>query len=196
MRHNLKNKKEVVLKISKILKSKSSIILSGGREIKYLLKDYKDKIYNNKILLSDERLVKTTSKLRNDFFLKKLIKKKLLKSNQLINYPLDYLNKKKIENISKKINKIKFEYAILGLGSNGHFASIFEPTNINKIFYFIDNSPKFPKKRVTVSLKKICRCKKIFFLASRKKKNNEILNFYKYKIIKRLPKKKVILYTY
>jgi 6-phosphogluconolactonase len=196
MKYNLKNKKDVILKLDKILKSKNSIIISGGSTIKDTLKNYKYKILCKKILLSDERLVKNYSKLRNDLFFRNLIKKNILKPEQLISYTLDYLDKKKVNSISNKINQIKFDYAILGLGNNGHFASIFETNSSSKDFYFINNSPKFPKKRVTVSLEKINKCKKIFFVASRKKKNNEIANFYKYKLIQKLQNKKIILLTY
>ena len=55
MKYNLKNKKEVVLKLNKILKGKNSIIISGGSTIKNILKNYKYKILCKKILLSDER---------------------------------------------------------------------------------------------------------------------------------------------
>ena len=75
MKYNLKNKKEVVLKLDKILKGKNSIIISGGSTIKNILKNYKYKILCKKILLSDERLVKNYSKLRNDLFFRNLIKK-------------------------------------------------------------------------------------------------------------------------
>lgn len=196
MKYNLKNKKEVVLKLNKILKGKNSIIISGGSTIKNILKNYKYKILCKKILLSDERLVKNYSKLRNDLFFRNLIKKNILKPKQLINYTLDYLDEKKVNSISSKINQIIFDYAILSLGNNGHFASIFETNNNNKDFYFINNSLKFPKKRVTVSLEKINKCKKIFFIASRKKKNKEIANFYKYELIQKLHKKKIVLLTY
>jgi 6-phosphogluconolactonase/glucosamine-6-phosphate isomerase/deaminase len=195
MIHNYKNIRDVLIKINKILQDKSPLIISGGSTIKKILKNYKDRIYNKKILLSDERLIKTTSKLRNDFFFKKLIQKKIMRTSQLINYKLDNYNKKEINKISKKIKKIKFKYALLSLGSNGHFASIFKVNNDPSDFYFINNSPKFPRNRVTVSLQKISKCKKIFFLAHRRIKRKEIKNFYNNKLIKKI-KKKVELFTF
>ena len=195
MIHNLYHKKEIFLKIDKIFKDKGSLIISGGSTIKQILKQYNNKISNTKILLSDERLVKPSSKLRNDFFFKKLVKRKIIKPSQLINYKPNNFNKKEVDNLSRKIKKIKFKYAILSLGKNGHFASIFKIKNELNDYYFVDNSPKFPKKRVTVSLQKISKCKKIFFLARRKNKKKEIKNFYKNKLIKKL-KKKVELFTF
>lgn len=196
MKYNYKNKREIIYILEKIFRNKKSIIISGGSTIKDLLKEYKHKIFCKKILLSDERIVKKNSNLRNDKFFKNLIKKKIFNSNQFINYKYDYFDKKKINTFSNKIGKLKFDYAILSLGSNGHFASIFKRDNNNKNFYYIENSPKFPKKRVTTSFNIICKCKKIIFLASRKKKKNEIKKFYKFKLIKKLPKKKISLLTF
>lgn len=192
---NLK-KKKVILKIKEILDTKEKTIISGGNTIKYLLKNYNEKIHNRKILISDERLVNVNSKLRNDLFFKKLVKKKILKAEQIINYKYGEYNYKKIINFSNKIKRISFSNAILSLGCRGHFASIFHLNKEIDDFYFINNSEKFPKKRVTVSLKKISKCKKIFFLASRKKRGYEIKNFKKNKLIKQLGIKKISLITF
>ena len=56
---------------------------------------------------------------------------------------------KKINTFSNKISKLKFDYALLSLGNNGHFASIFKINNTKKNFYSIKNSPKYPKRRVS-----------------------------------------------
>ena len=192
---NLNNKQDIIKKFNKILSKNEPIIISGGTTIKKILENYHYKIYNKKILLSDERLVRSSSKLRNDFFFKKLLKKKIIKSAQLINYKHSSYNKLEIDNISRRIKKIKFKYAILSLGNKGHFASIFEEGNNLDDFYYINNSPKFPKKRVTVSLQKISKCKMIYFIATRKDKKIEIKNFYKNKLIKKF-KKKVKLFTF
>ena len=133
MIYNLKNKKEVITKLSCIFKNKSPLIISGGRTIKVILNNYKFKIYNKKILISDERLVKNSSKLRNDLIFKNLVREKRINLSQLINYKLSYLNKNELNIFSKKIEKISFMYAILSLGSNGHFASIFDVINIEKV---------------------------------------------------------------
>ena len=193
---NFKNRKQVVSKIKEILDSKEKAIISGGNTIKYLLKNYNEKIHNKKILISDERLVNVNSKLRNDLFFKKLVKKKILKAGQIISYKYGECDHKKIINFSNKIKRISFSNAILSLGSKGHFASIFRFNKEIDDFYFINNSKKFPKRRVTVSLKKISKCKKIFFFASRKKRANEIKNFKKNKLVKQLGMKKVSLITF
>ena len=196
MKFNLSSKKKAYFKLEKILRNKNSIIISGGNTIKGLLKNNKRKILCKKVLISDERLVKKKSNLRNDKFYLQLIKKKLIKSGQLINYCHEFFDKKKVKNFSNKVHKLKFDYAILSLGINGHFASIFELKKNNTDYYYINNSPKFPKERVTISLNKISKCKKIFFFAERKNKKKEITNFDKNKLIQKLPKKKVYLFTF
>ena len=49
---------------------------------------------------------------------------------------------------------------------------------------------------MTVSLKKISESNKIYFIASRKKKKKEIENFENNKFIKKIDKKKIVLFTY
>jgi len=196
MKLNFKNKKQLLLKLKDILENKNSIIISGGNSIKDLFRNYKNQIVCDKILLSDERIVKKNSNLRNDFFFKNLIKKKIIKTKKFINYEHDELDNSKVDNFSEKIKKLKFDYALLSLGSNGHFASIFRIDNKKDNFYHVKNSPKFPKNRVTVSLSKISKCKKIIFIASKNKKKKEILNFKRFKLIKKLPKSRTCLYYY
>lgn len=196
MIYHLNSKLEVLLKIRSILNSQRPIIISGGNTIKGILKINKDKIKNKKVLLSDERLVKINSKLRNDLFFKKLVKQNILNSNQLINYKYEKFDEKKIQDMINEIKKIEFYYAILSLGSNGHFASIFNFNNEKADYYFINNSYKFPKKRVTISLNKISKCKKIIFIGSRKNKINEIKNFNRNNLLKGLDKKRISLFTY
>ena len=82
------------------------------------------------------------------------------------------------------------------MGSNGHFASIFQFENVKDDYYYVNNSPKFPRSRVTISLKKIKKCNKIIFIASMKNKKKEIKNFYKNRLIQFLGYKKVDLYIY
>ena len=44
--------------------------------------------------------------------------------------------------------------------------------------------------------KKISKCNKIYFIASRKNKRKEIKNFPNNKLIKKIDKKKIVLFTY
>jgi 6-phosphogluconolactonase/glucosamine-6-phosphate isomerase/deaminase len=172
-------------------KNSGNLIISGGKSIKGLLNS-KIKYLNlndRKILLSDERLVKKNSNLRNDKVFYNLIKKKIIKKKNFFNYEKEYYDEKYIKNFSTRIKKINFKIAIMGLGSNGHIASIFNDTyKSSKIFYNVTKSPKRPKNRVTVSINKIKKTHKIFLLANKKTKKKEIKNFNKNNIIKVLKK--------
>jgi 6-phosphogluconolactonase/glucosamine-6-phosphate isomerase/deaminase len=190
------NKRTVYQQIISIInKNKIPFIISGGNTIKSIFKYLNQKI-NNIILLSDERLVKKTSNLRNDLFFKNLIKKKYISKKNFFSYDSSNLSSKNLAKINKQIKNIHFKLAILSLGSNGHFASIFQLENKNDNYHYVDNSPKFPKSRVTINIKKIKKCNKIIFIASIKNKKKEIKNFYKNRLIRFLGYKKVDLYIY
>jgi len=190
------NKRAVYQQIIKVInKNKKPFIISGGNTIKSIFKYLNQKI-NNIILLSDERLVKKNTNLRNDTFFKNLIKKKYISKKKFLSYNSSNLTSENLTKINKQIKKINFTLAILSLGSNGHFASIFQFKNKTDNYYYIDDSPKFPKSRVTISLKKIKKCNKIIFIASLENKKKEIKNFYKNKLIRFLGFKKVDLYIY
>ncbi len=147
-----------------------NIIFSGGSSIKKLFNIKLDNLnlQNRKILLSDERLVNKKSNLRNDNFFYDLIKKKYIKKTNFLNYKKEYYDKKYIKVFSKKIQNINFKIAIMGLGSNGHIASIFDDNYVgNDTFYNVTTSPKLPKNRVTISINKIGQADKIFLLANK-----------------------------
>ncbi len=196
MKKYFKNKSEILNYIISIIKNnKYPLIISGGNTIKDIFKNLDQKI-KNIILLSDERIVKKNSKFRNDIFFDKLIKKKLILRKNFISYKLSRIDKMNLSKLNKRINKLNFKIAILSLGSNGHFASIFKKKKESHSYYLIQNSPKFPKSRVTISLKKLKKCNKIIFIASMKNKKKEIKNFNKNKLIKFLGFKKVRLLVY
>ena len=196
MKSYFKNKKEIYNQIIQLLKvNKKPFIISGGNTIRNIFKNLDEKI-NNVICLSDERLIKKNSKSRNDYFFKNLIKKKLILKKKFISYEKSQVDLDSLKKLNKKINKTKFDLAILSLGSDGHFASIFKKRIENNSYYHIEDSPKFPKSRITISLKKLKKCNKIIFIASLKNKKKEIDNFYKNKLIKFLGFQKVRLFIY
>ena len=184
MKKYFQNKSQILYYVISIInKNNYPLIISGGNTIKDIFINLDQKI-RNIILLSDERIVKKNSKLRNDIIFDKLIKKKLILRKNFISYKLSRINEKNLSELNKKINKFNFKFAILSLGSNGHFASIFKKQKESQSYYFIQNAPKFPKTRVTISLKKLKKCNKIIFIASIKNKKKEIKNFNKNKLVK------------
>jgi 6-phosphogluconolactonase/glucosamine-6-phosphate isomerase/deaminase len=154
------------------------------------LKDLKISFFDNKILLSDERIVKRGSNLRNDVFFYNLIKKKLINKKNFYNFKGQLINKIEAKKLERQISKLNLEIAILALGSNGHIASIFKIEAKNKSnFYFIENSPKYPKKRFTISIQKISKCKIIYLIASSSHRKKEIMQIKNNFLIKKIKQK-------
>jgi len=175
-----------------------NILISGGSSIKSILYEAvkKSKKINSKLILADERLVSLNSNLRNDIFFKGLIKKKILKKKNFINYNYKFYSKKKIDKLNDRVKKMTINVAIMGLGSNGHVASIFNLKNKNlSNFYLINNSPKIPRSRITISLKNIHKCKNIILVAAKKNKEKEIRNIRNNSLLKNnLRKLKLLIF--
>jgi 6-phosphogluconolactonase/glucosamine-6-phosphate isomerase/deaminase len=82
----------------------------------------------------------------------------------------------------------------MGLGKDGHLASIFDTNYSDQSnFYLVNNSPKKPKKRITIALKNIHKCKNIILIASMKNKAKEIKNIRNNKLLKNNLKKLKLL---
>tara|TARA_B110000503_G_scaffold131768_1_gene206840 strand:- start:1503 stop:1991 length:489 start_codon:yes stop_codon:yes gene_type:complete len=154
----------------------------------------KSKKINCKLILSDERLVSLNSNLRNDVFFKYLIKKKILKKNNFLNYNYKSYSHRKISKLNSRVKKIRINNAIMGLGKDGHLASIFNLDYSDQSnFYLINNSPKIPRARITIALKNIHKCKNIILIASKKNKAKEIKNIRNNKLLKNNLKKLKLL---
>ena len=124
-------------------KSRLSFVLTGGSSPVNLYKKLaKSNIdwSNIDLFWGDERFVSNKSKnsnfkLANDLFIKKVkIKKQNLfyintKRKDINQSSVEYQNK--IKNYFKN-KKIKFDICLLGMGNDGHVASIFPNTNILK----------------------------------------------------------------
>jgi len=159
-------------------KKKINIFISGGRTIEKVLKNF-GKICKVKIkvnfYLVDERIT-FNSKLTNKYKLDKVIsfKNNLIKCN-VFSLENSLNTNADIKNYLKKMSNIKFDLSIISLAKDGHVASI-EYQNIsdrkfnNKNYQVIDNFIKKPKKRFTLTLKKISSAKDCWLLIDNKKK--------------------------
>ncbi len=198
-----KNKQELALNFGKLLLDKSerqsrlNIALSGGSTPKaifdVLASNYSDKIDWNKIHLywGDERCVPPTDdesnyKMTLDHLISKVnfpamnihrIKGELDVKDACNEY-IDELN-----NSLPVIDEIpQFDIVILGMGSDGHTASIF-PYQIelwdSKEICVPAKHPESGQERVSFTGKLINHAKEIFFLVTgtdKKEKVNEIIN--------------------
>ena len=185
-----------------------SLVLTGGKSpINLYRKLAKCKINwsNIDLFWGDERYVSQKSKnsnykLANDNFIKKI---KINKKNLFpINTKINTISKssKNYSNLIRNYFKnetISFDYFLLGMGDDGHIASIFPGSSeLSKKFI---TKPVYRKdfKRITVSLNIINNSKKTILWLNNKfksKKFNELKSSDKKIPINNLNKKKTLIY--
>ena len=165
-------------KISDISQSGNfhSIILSGGSSPVSLYKKLGNSslsLSNLQFVLSDDRRVSIDDPLSNEGMLNETIG--LVESFNLLS-----LHSNEIE---QSLNSIPvYELAILGMGLDGHFASIFpEMSNLDKALTSLgpiemvdDGFPEVP--RISMTLNEIDKAKEIILLISGQEKIDLLLN--------------------
>ena len=168
-----------------------SFVLTGGKSpiklYKNLAKEKNILWKNIDFFFGDERCVNKNSKYSNI----NMCKKNLLKKIPIINsqiYEIN-INNAKPQKIAveyeKKIKKyfggkkISFDLTLLGVGNDGHIASLFK-NNINKINKKnVDFVIRKDFKRITLTIKCINNSKNIFLWAPGKNKKKIIKNIIK-----------------
>jgi 6-phosphogluconolactonase len=168
-------------------KKKITLVLPGGKSPKQLIKNlYKRYLPNNtKIILSDERLTSEKNKQNSE-----MLKKNLPSYSKF--FFISIFDKKKISNFfiyNKALPKV-IDICVLGMGEDGHVASLFE----KEIQHNVGSRLVVVKKkdedyfRLSLSLDYISSSKKIILLINSKKKLNLILKE-KSKILNKIIKK-------
>ena len=143
----------------------TNIILSGGKSpmgfYKLLAKQNVDWL-NYKITLSDERDVNSDHKLSNEGIIKSVI------NNDEFNN--SFISLRDI-NAEQKLNNInKYQFCLLGMGMDGHFASIFpEMNNLNDAYNLSDSLISIPNgfpdvPRISMTLNEINKADEIILL--------------------------------
>ena len=150
---------------------KFSIVLAGGKsfiKLYKILRDAKSNWQNWHIYLCDERCLPMNDKDRNDKIIYDvwLNNGKIPKKN--INFICPELGiKYAIEHYELLLKKIRsFDLVLLGMGEDGHTASLFpnHTFNKNKSVVAVNNSPKYPKKRISLSYSRLNKSKNVFKL--------------------------------
>ena len=169
-------------KISNISQSGNfySIILSGGSSPVSLYKKLGNSslsLSNLQFVLSDDRRVPIDDPLSNEGMLNETI-------GVVEGFNLISLHSNEIE---QRLNSIPvYELAILGMGLDGHFASIFpEMSNLDKALTSLDpiemvddGFPEVP--RISMTLNEIDKAKEIILLISGQEKIDLLLNLTTY----------------
>lgn len=150
-----------------------SVLLSGGstpEPLYKLLAKKKDLFSQVHWGLVDERFVETSSEFSNE----KMIREALGNEANITGMVSE------ISNYSANLNEINERYisfvdrtdlSILGMGTDGHFASLFpgdesseKILNSDEKALFNTNAPTFPKERITCSFQMILDSKSIYLI--------------------------------
>jgi len=168
----------------KINKSKRfTFVLTGGvspiRLYKALSKAKKIEWENVDFFIGDERYVKENSKHSNINLCKKYLLNSIkISPEQIFKIQTNSKSiKKDTKNYEKKIKnyffnkKIVFDIILLGIGNDGHIASLFKNNINNKTKKNVDYVIKKDFKRITLTIKCINSCRAILLWAPGKKKS-------------------------
>jgi len=182
----LLNSIETNIRISLKENNEALILLSGGSTPLSLYKKFKEikKIDWSKIKfgLVDERWVNNSSKDSNFYNISEALGGQITEKSTFIPLVYDELNEKKNISQAKKAN-IEFlekkTIVILGMGTDGHTASLFPDNSKTEIAIsqltpnILDNiAPVSPKNRITHNLKSIFNSKKvILYIKGQEKKD-------------------------
>ena len=182
----LLNSIETNIRISLKENNEALILLSGGSTPLSLYKKFKEikKIDWSKIKfgLVDERWVNNSSKDSNFYNISEALGGQIIEKSTFIPLVYDELNEKKNISQAKKAN-IEFlgkkTIVILGMGTDGHTASLFHDNSKTEIAIsqltpnILENiAPVSPKNRITHNLKSIFNSKKvILYIKGQEKKD-------------------------
>lgn len=167
----------IALDLQKAVNKKGQAILavSGGSTPKPLFKALSKIDLNWKniiITLCDERCVNNDDENSNAYLVKKYLLKKYAKKATFI--PLfedDQTPKQAVKNTAKQLNSLgEIDVIILGMGEDGHTASLFpENTKLSKAYKTDVDMPcihltptNAPYERISLTLNKILNSKKIY----------------------------------
>jgi len=186
------NEKQLISKFIELFRAKLnkknnksrrfSFVLTGGKSpielYKELSKIKKIGWKNVDFFIGDERYVKESSKNSNINLCKKYLLNNIkIRSKQIFKIPTNNNSiKKDVENYQKIIRKyflnkkICFDVVLLGVGNDGHIASLFK-NNINKRKQnLVDYVKKKDFKRITLTINCINESNSIFLWAPGKRK--------------------------
>jgi len=157
------------------IKSKNSfkIVLAGGSSVLQtyeILSDSESDWGRWHVYFGDERCLPVKNKDRNDSIINTIWLNDCAIPKQNINYiPVELGVNVAATSYGQIVDTVgEFDLVILGVGEDGHTASLF-PGHIyddTKSVIIEENSPKYPKNRVSISYSKLNRSKKVFKVVS------------------------------
>ena len=150
--------------LKKKILSRNNIYISGGKSLNLLLKKInKEKKIVASFFLTDEKLSNKKEK-KNIFNIEKRVKMKIIK--------FDYSSYKNLNNLKLYCNKNlpNPDFAFIGIGEDGHVASIFNYKNCKEIF-FLCKKKEENFRRISISEKMLLRSNQINIFLNKNNKN-------------------------
>ncbi|MCG6152958.1 6-phosphogluconolactonase [Leptospira bandrabouensis] len=176
--------RQILLEISRILNppfsanqesdAKFHILLSGGNTPLPIYRNFQRlnlNWSNFHIWLADERCVDLQDSERSETMIKKSLGDPILCQAKFHSPGTGNPTQMASEYNRQLVANEKFDLAILGIGEDGHTASLFPENDLGQNSSSADvlpiyNSPKFPKERISLSLNKINQSNHVLFLVS------------------------------
>ena len=161
-----------------------SLVLAGGNTPKKIYESLtkKDCDWGNwHIYFGDERCLPPNDEERNSLMAEKSFFSKVsIPKNQINIVPAELGMMEGAEAYDKKLNSdMVFDLVLLGLGGDGHTASIFPNSEFdeNKQAVPISNAPKLPENRISLTPLRLSMANFVIFLVMGKDKKNALDKF-------------------
>ena len=175
--------KVVGLSISK--DQTSNVILAAGNSISKtvsFLSSVDTDWSNVNWFLADERCVDAENELRNDKQIADVLRNSLGAHYGQIFSPSSYLPPKEAaDEYASRIERINmFDFCLLGMGNDGHIASLLpnhHALNSNRVCCEITDSPNPPAQRVTLTLKIFAQVENRILITTGSNKSDAVADF-------------------
>ncbi|QZP18158.1 6-phosphogluconolactonase [Methylophilales bacterium] len=161
-----------------------SLVLAGGNTPKKIYESLskKDCDWSNwYIYFGDERCLPSNDKDRNSLMVEKSFFSKVsIPKNQINIIPAELGMNEGADAYEKKLNSdMVFDLVLLGLGEDGHTASIFPNSKFDEISQVvpISNAPKQPENRISLTPHRLSMTNFVIFLVMGKDKKNALDEF-------------------
>ena len=163
----------------------SNVIMAAGNSISKtlsLLSNIDTDWSNVNWYLADERCVDAESELRNDKQIADILRNSLGAHYGHIFSPSSYLSPKEAaDEYASRIERINmFDFCLLGMGNDGHIASLLpnhQALDSNRVCCEITDSPNLPAQRVTLTLKVFAQVENRILVTTGSNKSDAVADF-------------------
>jgi 6-phosphogluconolactonase len=178
--------------INRLLKAQDNVVLAvpGGKSVAGVFKELKEKgIQWNKvhIFMADERLVPIDDKdsnfrLAEESFIGELIEKGLLAEGNVHPFILKDKEDYGVGDYEQELKKFgRYDIVLLSSGEDGHIGALYpghhSVKNDAEYFIFMEDSPKLPLKRMSMSRRLLEKAKVAILLFFGEGKRNAYIGF-------------------